>query len=354
VKILLAKLNHLGDTLLLTPTIRFLKEQFPEAEIDALVRSGCEDMLRGNPDLKNILTIARPEKQQRKLSSSLQEFKRNAGKLLFRGYDYAFDLSNSDRAKLWILLAGARVRGINDGYHSIGWKRRLFNRISYFEWGLEHQVLRDFRTVTDVLGIEAKPGPLRFFPQATRAELLTQLPQLSAPKTYVVIHPASRWAFKQWLPEHWASVADHIQQHHGLSVVFSCGPAERETALVAEIQKAARDKHLSTEGKLSLHQLGLLTREARLFIGVDTVAMHLAAAVQTPVAALFGPSSEWSWHPWAVPYELALGPCACKQTRKFICDKSQPYPCMQAITVPDVMQAIAKLLQKTSLETDHH
>jgi heptosyltransferase-3 len=201
--------------------------------------------------------------------------------------------------------------------------------------------------VTDVLGIEAQPGPLQFYPQASRADLLARLPQLGEPKTYAVIHPASRWAFKQWVPEHWAAVADQLHQQHGLTIVFSCGPAERETQLVAQILAAAKSPHLSTQGKLSLHELGLLMKEARLFAGVDTVAMHLAAAVQVPVLALFGPSSEWSWHPWQVPHELALGPCSCKQTRQFICDKSQPYPCMQAITTQEVLQAAARLLQKT-------
>lgn len=348
-KILLAKLNHLGDTLLLTPTIRFLKERFPDAEIDALVRAGCEDMLRGNPDLHQILTIARPEKNQRKFSTSLAEFKRNASHLLLRRYDYAFDLSHSDRAKLWILLSGARIRGINDGYRSIGWKKSLFNRVSYFEWGPQHQVLRDFRTVTDVLGVEANPGSLHFYPQATRSELIKLIPGLRESKSYVVIHPASRWAFKQWLPERWAAVADHFHSKLGLQVVFSCGPAARETEMVQEILKQSQQPHLQTGGKLSLHQLGLLTQQARFFAGVDTVAMHLAAAVQTPVVALFGPSSEWSWHPWAVPHELALGPCSCKQTRQFICDKSKPYPCMQAITVAEVLQAADKVLTKTAL-----
>jgi heptosyltransferase-3 len=76
--------------------------------------------------------------------------------------------------------------------------------------------------------------------------------------------------------------------------------------------------------------------------------MHLAAAMQTPIVALFGPSSEASWRPWQCPHELVLGDCPCKVTRQFICDKSRPYPCMERIQVDAVLQAAERVLQATA------
>jgi heptosyltransferase-3 len=345
VRILLVKLNHLGDTLLLTPTTRFLRQQYPEAEIDVLVRAGCEDMLRGNPDITRIIPLARPEKHQRSFGNSLKEFTRTFPKLFLRRYDYAFDLSDSDRAKTWIMLSAAKVRGINNAYESLNWKGRLFNRFSGFKWGSEHQVLRDFRTVTDVIGTEAKAGALRFEPQAKFEELSALFPGLTPETKYAVIHPTSRWAFKQWFPDRWAKVADELHQQHGLTIIFSCGPDAHEKEYVQSILKECRTKHFSSDGRLSLHQFGLLIKGAKIFLGVDTVAMHLSAAVQTPTLALFGPSSEWSWHPWQVRHELVLGDCPCKQTRQFTCDKSKPYPCMGRITEEQVLAKAEKLLQ---------
>jgi heptosyltransferase-3 len=332
VKILLAKLNHLGDTLLLTPTIHFLKERFPEAEIDALVRAGCEEVLRGNPDVHQIFSVGHPGENQ---------FLRNPRGMMLKRYDYAFDLSDSGRAKLWILLSAARMRGINDAYHSVGWQRCLFNRISVFEWRLQHQVLRDFRTVTDIMELKGEPGPLQFYPQPESGNRRNQMPPAV---NFAVIHPTSRWAFKQWLPERWAAVADEIRRRHNLAVIFSTGPAPREVEYVRAILGAAREKHAFTEGKISLHELGRLLQQARLFCGVDTVAMHLAAAMQTPTVALFGPSSEWSWRPWQCRHELVLGDCSCKATRQFVCDKSKPYPCMQRITIEAVLAATGNIL----------
>ena len=316
-KLLLAKLNHLGDTLLLTPTIRALRQKYPDARIDVVVRPGCEAVLEGNRDISRIIPS----------DAAL-------GRVLAQRYDYAFDLSNSDRSKLLIALSGARVRAINEWHAELGWKRAVFNRFTHFEWAREHQVLRDYRAVADVTGLP-EPGPL----------VLDTSVDAPAPEgPYAVIHPVSRWAFKEWLPDRWAALADRLARRHGLQVVFSCGPVARERDYLQSILSLSSQKHGSTGGGLTLRQLGRLIRGARLFAGVDTVAMHIAAAVQAPVLALFGPSSEWSWRPWQCRYELVLGPCSCKVTREFVCDKSTIYPCMAAITAESVSAAAERLL----------
>jgi len=95
VKVLLVKLNHLGDTLLATPTLRLLRNRFPQAEIDVVVRAGCEAVLEGNGDASRVITVPG--------AKALLA-------VLGRRYDYAFDLSSSDRAKLLILASLARAR----------------------------------------------------------------------------------------------------------------------------------------------------------------------------------------------------------------------------------------------------
>jgi len=316
-RILLVKLNNLGDTLLLTPALRLLRSRFPEAWIDVVVRAGCEAVLEGNPDASQVITVPGW---------------RAALTVLRRRYEYAFDLSNSDRAKLLVLLSGAKVRGINARYDVHGWRREIFNRYSSFDWPREHQVLRDFRTVADVLGIEATPGPLVF---DTSVEVETP------PAPYAVIHSTSRWTYKQWLPERWAAVADFLA-NKGLKVMFTHGPGE--ALHIEKILASSKNQHLKIKENLSLRQLGRLIQRARLFLGVDTVAMHIAAAVQTPSVALFGPSSEWSWRPWQAPHELVLGECPCKAARNFTCDKSRIYECMERIRVDAVCAAAAKFL----------
>lgn len=343
-KILLVKFGHLGDTLLLTPTIDMLAKEFPGARLDVMVRGCCETLLQGHPAITNLIPVASPNKSARTPGRALKEFFRAFATVFARRYDFAFALTESDRAAFWAQLSGAKVRGVNDAYDALGWKRRLFNRISHFAWAREHQVLRDFNTVAEIVKPGAVPGPLSFFPQADETELRRKLPFLQSTRPLAVIHPTSRWAFKEWLPERWAAVADALAAKHGLEVVLSTGPGAREKEQLEAIRAACAKPHHATEGKLSLHELALLQKHARLFLGVDTVAMHLAAAMQTPTVALFGPSSEWSWRPWQCRHEVVLGACPCKIARQFTCDKARPYPCMEKISVDAVLAAADRLL----------
>jgi heptosyltransferase III len=347
-KILLAKLNHLGDTLLLTPTLRRLRAQFPNAQVDVLVRRGCEVMLQGNPDVNRVVAIAPPEKSRRTLAGGLQDFGAACRALLFRGYDYAFDLSDSDRAKFWIFMSLSRTRVVNVAYESRPINRWLFNRLDRFKWAKAHMVLRDYRVVADALGLEGEPGPLVFEPQIEKTVLKGRVPDEVLRGGGVIIHPTSRWDSKQWVPERWAEVADRLSKQMGVTVAITGGPAPVEVAHAEAIRSAARTPIHVLTGRLSLPETAWVIGSARLFLGVDTVAMHLAAAMQTPAVALFGSTSEWSWHPWQSEHELVLGDCECKRPpRNFACDRSKMFPCMVGISVAQVLRATENLMDRT-------
>lgn len=344
-KFLLVKLNHIGDTLLLTPTLRWLRQQYPEAMIDVVVRKGTEAMLAANPDIDHIITVARPERHQRRLPQQIKEGWQSLRAVFGKRYDYAFDLTNSDRAKILMLAAIARHRAINDWHLNLGWKRRLFNRFSHFAWGMEHQVLKDFHTVTDALGVSAKPGPLVLKSISDLNTVAQKLPQLDHSQPYVILHPISRWSFKEWQAERWAAYIDWLHHTFNYQVILSCGPDPKEQMRISAIEQACLTPVINSQGRLNLDELTTLLKSARFYVGIDTAIMHMAAAVQTPCLVLFGPSSEWSWHPWQCHYELVLGPCECKKTRRFSCDRSRIYPCMEAIQLTAVQDATQRLLE---------
>ena len=343
-KILLVKLNHIGDTLLMTPAIRFLRERFPDCTLDVVVRRGCESVLEGNEDISRVIPIAGTDSRNRSSSGAIADLTAVMKILFSSRYDYAFDLSNSDRAKFLVLLSRARCRSINDWGTQLGVKKLVFNRVTHFEWSREHMALKDFRAVADLIDPEAQPGGLCIDQNIDTRYLVKRLPFLAAMRKYVVIHPVSRWAFKEWLPERWMEIADWLADSTGCEVVFSCGPDKREREYIKQIIRGTSRRHYSTEGMATLREMSHITGKAVLFIGVDTVAMHIAAAVQTPIVALFGPSSEWSWRPWKCRHELVLGECSCKVTRQFICDKSKPFPCMEMISVATVQGAVRRML----------
>ncbi len=340
-RVLLIKLKHLGDTLLLTPTIRFLKETFPDIQIDVIVRSSCEPLLESNPDVSRVFAIARPESKRRTWWSGLRENLRLIRTISNTCYDYAFDLSDSDRAKIWVLLSRAKVRGFRRIDVKPSWKHRMFNRFDDAPLVSLHQVGRDFETVTRIMGVSGTAGPLRFHPRVDEAALLGRFAWIQSARPYVVIHPTSRWAYKEWLPERWAAVSDHLADL-GYQVILSGGPETREAETVALIQSLAKAQPLSIAGQVSLQEFGYILGCARMFLGIDTLAMHLAAAMRTPTVALFGPSVISAWTPWGNRAEVVSGACACNPSNYAKCAPGHT-PCMTAISVSSVMEAAGRI-----------
>ena len=332
----------------MTPTIHAIREAYPDARIDVVVRKGCEGVLEGNPDIDNIFAIARPEKDKRSFREEIKESIKLFASTAFRRYDYAFDLSNSDRAKLVIVLSLARHRAINRWHKELGWKKYLFTNTRECGWEKSHQVLRDFVTVRDVLGLEQEAGPLRISTEGINLLSLRRRFHLGD-KPYIVIHATSRWSSKEWEASRWREVIEALIAS-GYDILLSSGPDPREVAIATTLADGFPDVRL-TRGETTLRELAALIEGARVFVGVDTVAMHIAAAVRTPVVALFGPSNELSWSPWQVPQRLLLGDCPCKTTGKFVCDKSRILPCMESIHPSEVIGAVDELIKRTATIT---
>lgn len=349
-RILLIKLRHLGDTLLLTPLLRFLKETIPGVEVDVMVRSSCEAVLENNPDVNRVFAIARPEVNQRTLRVAIEE---NAE--LFFGirrteYDFAFDLSDSDRAKLWVFLSGARIRGFRSAGARRTWKHLVFNRFDDAPLSSEHQVVKDFETVCRIMRLEGEPGPLRFHPLVDEESLEMRFPWLNGERRFVVLHATSRWSFKEWVPQRWAQVADAMVEK-GYRVIFSGGPDLREQETIRGIQAFAVHPSVSIAGTVSLHEFGYILGRACLFLGVDTFAMHLAAAMQTPTVALFGPSQISAWTPWKNRAEIPTIDCGCDGSRYIAC--ANPVArCLSSILVRQVVGAVERLETASSEKCD--
>jgi heptosyltransferase-3 len=99
---------------------------------------------------------------------------------------------------------------------------------------------------------------------------------------------------------------------------------------------------------LSLTELAALTREARAFVGVDSAPMHIAAAVQTPVVALFGPSGDIEWAPWQVPHRIvASTEYPCRPCGNDGCGGGKISECLTTLPVARVHAALTAVLAET-------
>jgi heptosyltransferase-3 len=113
----------------------------------------------------------------------------------------------------------------------------------------------------------------------------------------VQVHPTSRWLFKCWTDEGMAAVIDALGDR-GVRVVVTSGPAPYEVEKAEQVLARCARRPIALLGQTTLKQLAALTARCRLFVGIDSAPMHMAAGVGTPVVAIMWDRSVTHWRPW--------------------------------------------------------
>jgi heptosyltransferase III len=274
-RVLVVILRRLGDVLLTTPLIRSLKRAYPRATIDALVFSGTEGVLAGNPDLAAIISMP----QRPRLTDTLSLTAR-----LFRRYDLAVSAQTGDRPIAFALIAGRRSVGpVEPEGSASAIKRALLSR-SYVRNRSDHRVV-DILRLTDAIGVDAH-RELVCPPLAPR-------PHLAPAQPYAVIHAAPMFVYKRWTLDGWRALATALRDR-GLAVAATGAASDRDY-----LDVMWRDTRvLRLDGKLDWPELTALIAGAHVYIGPDTAITHLAAAAGAPTVALYGPTDPRLWGPW--------------------------------------------------------
>ena len=334
---LVVKLRHHGDVLLAAPVLSVLKAHARAMEIDALVYDDTAQMLDGHPALAQLHTVGRHWKRTSPLSRLKDEI--NLFRTLRRRrYDLIVHLSEQPRGAWLARTLGARhsvaPRMTDRGRswaNSFTHLYPLVARRHMVEVNLDAlrriglQPALDQRKVVFVPGAEA---------EASVAAMLGEGP-------FIHLHPASRWRFKCWSAEKNAELLDRLAAE-GHRVVITAAPDE--SVFIGEILGKASSKPLSLAGKLSIKQLGALTARARLFVGVDSMPMHLAAAMGTPALALFGPSGEHQWGPWGGGHRVVSSTHTCRPCGQDGCGGGKLSECLTLLPVDAVHAAARELL----------
>jgi heptosyltransferase-3 len=169
-------------------------------------------------------------------------------------------------------------------------------------------------------------------------------------QAFVQIHPSSRWRFKCWPADKMAALIDRLHGD-GWRVVLTAAPDKAEAQMIDDILgRVAQPVAANLAGQLSLKELAALTARARLFIGVDSAPMHVAAAVGTPAVAIFGPSGADLWGPWGVPrsgrhHVVARDEYTCRPCGLDGCGGSKVSDCLVTLDVARVWAVTAELLE---------
>jgi heptosyltransferase-3 len=344
---LVIMLRHHGDVLLASPVLAALKAREPRIEIDALVYDDTAAMLEGHPALARLHTVGRVWKGAGLLSRIGPE-KNLYDALRARGYDLIVHLTEQPRGAWLARALGARysVAPVVPGRGAF-WKGSFTHLYPLARNGRRHKVeanLDALRRIGLQPGMEERR--LHFAPGAEAEARIASL--LAAEGLtdgrFIHLHPASRWSFKCWPAERNAELIDRLSA--ASRIVLTAAPDPAELTLIEKIASATKAKPLNLAGKLSINELAALTARARLFIGVDSMPMHLAAAMGTPAVALFGPSGEQEWRPWRVAHRVVATQHPCRPCGNDGCGGGKISECLTTLGVDEVYAAAQELLAR--------
>jgi len=347
-RVLVIKLRHHGDVLLTSPVFSALKNHAPHLKIDALLYQDTAEMLALHPAIEEIHTIDRAWKRAGPLGQVRQEWAL-LSRLRSKHYDLVIHLSEHPRGAWVKRLTGARYGVACKLGNRDRWWQNSFTH--FFPWApgnTRHTVeihLDALRRIGLQPGFEERRLVLEPGMNAKQhvAEILAA--RGLSNKAFIHLHPTSRWLFKCWAEDKMTALMQALQAQ-GHTLVVTSAPDARELAMLERILRPLSQPVLNLGGQLTLKQLAALTAQANLFIGVDSAPMHIAAAMQTPVLALFGPSGDKEWGPWMVPHRLITSDHPCRPCGQDGCGGGKISECLTTLPVERVLAAAQELLNQ--------
>jgi len=349
-RVLVIKLRHHGDVLLTAPVLHALKARAPHCEIDTLVYQETAPMLQGHPAIAQLHGIDRNWKKLGPLGQAAAEIGL-LRRLRARKYDLVLHLTDHPRGAWIARLTGARW-AVGPARPARGrmW-RKAFSHLQGEPMNARRHTVERNLDVLRRIGLYPEPHErvLSIHPGANaemRADALLRDGGVEHGR-FIAVHPVSRWMFKSWPAEQVAELCGRLQRS-GWKLVFTCGPDPDEKAFVGRILDALPEPALNLGGQLNLRELAAVIGRARLFFGVDSAPMHIAAAQQIPTVALFGPSGELEWGPWGVPHRVVSSQIhPCRPCGIDGCGGGKISDCLARLPVDQAWAAVQDLLNDT-------
>jgi heptosyltransferase-3 len=352
---LVTKLRHHGDVLLAAPVFGTLKRAAPQLEIDALVYEETAPMLAGHPAIARIHTIDRGWKRRGLLAQARAELVL-LRTLRARRYDLLVHLTEHPRGLTLARLLRPRFAVTRERTRpSRAWRRHFTHFYRLPRATPRHAVEANLDALRRI-GVypDADDKRVVLVPgAAAEARMQSLLAERGLPpRTFVQLHPGSRWLFKCWPAQRTAALVELLVAD-GLAVVLTGAPDARERALCDAILDAlshtARGHVADLAGALTLRELAALAAQARVFVGVDSAPMHIAAAMGTPTVALFGPSGELEWGPWQASQRVITSRVhPCRPCGIDGCGGGKVSECLTVIGAGEVHAAVRELLADTA------
>lgn len=354
-RVLLIRLRSLGDIVLLTPSLRLLKEWRPDLRVSVAIEARFCDSLRGNPHVDEVFPLSGGKGWQRTKEQiyAVREMRR-------RKFALAVNLHGGPASAFLLRFSGARWKAGFGHFRN----RRLYDfLIPDARVILNQEIIHTAEHHASAffwMGLPRRPIPSAelWVSEAARQAWQSEALRLGIEpgQGYALIHPPALYPTKQWPAARFAEIGSHIEEVAGLATLFSCGPGE--SGVLDDVERAVGRPIRRMEGP-RLDQFMAAVAGCRLFIGNDSGPAHMAAALRRPLVVIFGSSNSKVWRPWAGSetfpdsrldgagniFRVVQNPFECNPCPGDRCYRYNRPECILSITVEQVRAAVNSILK---------
>ena len=351
-RLLIVRLSAMGDVIHTLPAAFALREAFPEAMMGWVIEERWAELLCApGTALRGPRSVQRPLvdwvhpvsltgwRKSLFTIPTLQQIARVWNDVRAARYDVAVDLQGAIRSAVLARWSGARaVYGAAEARESpasLWYTRRAIARGAH--------VIEQNLSVAEGVAQKRLAIPRIEFPSDAAAERRID-ERMGGAGDFAILNPGAGWGAKRWPAERYGRVA-RVLAASGLRSILNCGPGEEELACEAE----AASEGAARTMRCSITELIALTRRARVFIGGDTGPLHLAAALQLPVVAIFGPTDPARNGPYGTRSVVLRNPASATSHARV----AKPDEGMLEISVDAVVDATRTLLASAVTEAAH-
>ena len=336
--ILLIQLGDIGDVVLSFPCIRALRENFPKANIIVAVREKAKELIEDCPWAVDVISVKK--KKRTRLDELKFQIKFFSRLRLFH-FDLTIDIKPGDRAAILAFMSGARQKISFYAFDGTLWRNRVFTHLMLPQPEPGQHMSRHYLSLLEAYDIRTDhiwPEHHVSEEKLRKAQVLLKNKGVSLQRVIVAVQPFSLWKYKEWGVNKYIQLIDWLVTEYNVSIVITGSMDERRRA--DEIVEKCQRQVFNLAGETSIGTLAAVFKACKLFIGVDSAGVHIAAAVGIPTVSIFGPSSISDWAPrgkqhFVVHKDLPCVPCKDKG-----CQDSEFSRCLEELTFNEVKTVV--------------
>lgn len=309
-RILIIRLDEIGDLCYSGPVFEALRHRYPSAEITLWCQPFAKALMHDHPSLNYIIT---------------------AQSALGKNYDLIVDLRGK-WAGLFFAMKHPPEARLDRGTIRLMHKRQGQH---------PHAMITNFEIIRPLIDADAEMPVPKLYPSATDRQSALDFIRANQLNRFAIIHPGARRELRRWSPQRFSELATILKKEYLLDIVFTGDPSEKE--MIDGIRHTIPFTTYSTAGNLSLGAVAAFMQHASLFVGNESGPLHMAALSSAPSIGLYGPGEPHVFYPVTPRTAVVHHVLECNPCDQIHC-KYPEFPCIQRITIPEVLQKVKEII----------